>query len=399
MHRQLGPISGGLLASLHPTGGASSAPLATDGGGSSAATDGGGRTARVKSAVVIDAIARTQAAIVRDTDRNRTSGTRDEVRGAVRRGGGNGSVSPTFRRRDPDVRIELATTSLLGRLHFDQGSVIHRAGRKTLTLIDVYGPATEDLCKWQADAVADRADRRADRMPEIYVQIDDLWPFWQALTHIEPLGAPRTFELLRVALQFVTRVVMQLKQTVDCPRPSEVNQLIIPVIEVPGHGSLPSGHATSAYMLSGVMAGLLGLRHRPTHLMSDLLKRLAFRVAHNREVAGVHYPMDSAAGRVLGTVLAEYFCTSAQYDEHARGIFKGAEFDPRDWTADDSRKIVSANEDSQLDKLVPGIAFGKEAELGVADPYLAVMWADAFEELSEQGLIYGDPEEPDGGTE
>ena len=51
---------------------------------------------------------------------------------------------------------------------------------------------------------------------------------------------------------------------------------------------------------------LLGLDFR-RELRTEQLMRQAARVAINRTVAGVHFPVDSTAGRVLGVTLAEYF--------------------------------------------------------------------------------------------
>jgi len=74
------------------------------------------------------------------------------------------------------------------------------------------------------------------------------------------------------------------------------------MITTPGHGSFPSGHSTQAFMLAYLMEGLLDL---PADAVTQL-ERQAARIATNRVVAGVHFPVDSVAGRLLGKTLAEY---------------------------------------------------------------------------------------------
>ena len=77
------------------------------------------------------------------------------------------------------------------------------------------------------------------------------------------------------------------------------------MITTPGHGAYPSGHATQAFMLARLLDGLLGLSiHAPSKALQ--LYRQASRIATNRVVAGVHFPVDSVAGRLLGHVIAEY---------------------------------------------------------------------------------------------
>ena len=74
--------------------------------------------------------------------------------------------------------------------------------------------------------------------------------------------------------------------------------------------------------------------------MAAQFDRLAARVAVNRTVAGVHFPVDSAVGRLLGVALGEFLiarCGSAN-PMHCRTFdgpsFTGAggavlDFDPR----------------------------------------------------------------------
>ena len=47
--------------------------------------------------------------------------------------------------------------------------------------------------------------------------------------------------------------------------------------------------------------------------LREQLQRQAIRIAVNRTIAGVHFPVDSAAGEVLGNALAEYFLSRCGY--------------------------------------------------------------------------------------
>jgi hypothetical protein len=88
------------------------------------------------------------------------------------------------------------------------------------------------------------------------------------------------------------------------------------MITTPGHGAYPSGHGMQAFMLARLVDGLLDLSS-PSSLTTATtstaapskalqLYRQAARIATNRVVAGVHFPVDGIAGRMLGHVVAEY---------------------------------------------------------------------------------------------
>jgi hypothetical protein len=82
------------------------------------------------------------------------------------------------------------------------------------------------------------------------------------------------------------------------------------MIEVPGHGTLPSGHGAEAFAVARVFWGLLkatGTKPYADPGVGVQLMRLASRMAVNRTVAGVHFPVDTIAGALLGLTLADYF--------------------------------------------------------------------------------------------
>jgi hypothetical protein len=100
------------------------------------------------------------------------------------------------------------------------------------------------------------------------------------------------------------------------------------MIQTPVHGSLPSGHATEAFIVARVLLQLViaGALEYSTKANSpapsnasrqqlrELLLRQAARIAINRTVAGVHFPADSMAGQLLGLALGDYLiqrCTAS----------------------------------------------------------------------------------------
>ncbi|WP_271590677.1 phosphatase PAP2 family protein [Bradyrhizobium sp. CCBAU 53415] len=158
----------------------------------------------------------------------------------------------------------------------------------------------------QVPMVLSWAELRSERATEIMAQIDPQYAFWSSIVYLHPDRTRRTFELINMVLQFCVYVEMRFKHALACWRPVEYNAQVQPMITTPGHGTFPMGHATQTYAVAQVLKALLNLAPRyPTVI--EQLDRQAARIATNRVVAGLHFPVDSMAGRMLGVTLGEYF--------------------------------------------------------------------------------------------
>jgi hypothetical protein len=177
------------------------------------------------------------------------------------------------------------------------------------SLIAEIGRPQEATFQAQMPLVLSWAELRNERATEIMAQIDSPYAFWSSIIYMHPERTKRTFELINIVLQFCVYVEMRFKHALACWRPVEYNAQVQPMITTPGHGSFPSGHATQVYAVAHVLKELLMLSstnagHR---MIIEQLDRQAARIATNRVVAGVHFPIDSMAGRMLGVALGEYF--------------------------------------------------------------------------------------------
>lgn len=108
-------------------------------------------------------------------------------------------------------------------------------------------------------------------------------------------GKFRTQQLIQTVLPEFSAMVLAQKEHFDRVRPSILDQTLTTAIEIPGHPAYPSGHASQS-MLIGLILGELDPEHAETYTED------AVRIAHNREIAGVHYPSDSRVGRELANM-------------------------------------------------------------------------------------------------
>jgi hypothetical protein len=309
-----------------------------------------------------------------------------------------GEEPASLQRLDPNIRGYLAEQELLSHLHFTPP-----AGRRPATLRWIAGhrfgsngavraTATEivtmtrpklSVFEAQLKVVESWAERREDRASEILVQVLPQISFWSSVVNLHPNRTPKTLEFIDVALQFAMLMVMRFKHALGCPRPIEYSPNIQPVLLTPGYATLPSGHATEAYMFARVMRRLMG--QADDSETARQLDHLAARIAENRVVAGLHFPADSTAGRLLGDTLAGLlvsWCTG-NHRWQARA-FKG------DRMTDKDREF---QRDESLD---PGAGFpayfGSRTHPSLVPQNRSVlrwMWQQAQEEWTQAGFQTG----------
>lgn len=159
------------------------------------------------------------------------------------------------------------------------------------------------------------SDLRTDRMNEILVQTGDLFSYYGALGYMSNARHKYTMAALYTCQRVAVHVEMPIKHFCRAPRPIDYATHIQPMIQTPDHSSYPSGHAIEVFAASTVFARLMtGLGPKQAlsapvdsekGRMAGMAFRLAHRIASNRSVAGVHFPVDNASGAVIGCILGE----------------------------------------------------------------------------------------------
>jgi len=94
------------------------------------------------------------------------------------------------------------------------------------------------------------------------------------------------------SLYFIVRSKIRFHR----PRPSQLLPELVLVVPNPGHAAYPSGHATQSMLMAEIVAII-----DPS--IAESTRNYAEAIAKRREIAGVHYPSDSAAGQYLARML------------------------------------------------------------------------------------------------
>jgi membrane-associated phospholipid phosphatase len=149
-------------------------------------------------------------------------------------------------------------------------------------------------------------DERAEALGEILSQDAEFITDFMSLLSITPGSHPKTFRLLHAASLIALLAAQYFKGvhplTRNRIRPSQIAPALMPPIPLPGHAAFPSGHATQAHLMANCIGHMLAGKPY-LNTISRNVQVLASRIARNREIAGLHYPSDSAGGKALAQSL------------------------------------------------------------------------------------------------
>ncbi|HVZ64505.1 MAG TPA: phosphatase PAP2 family protein [Lacunisphaera sp.] len=185
----------------------------------------------------------------------------------------------------------------------EAGRYLRAADYDVATIIPA-APAVDSLATMaDIETVYQVQQRRTPEQAAVaaYFAVDDIFQYDAVLgSWFSARNLPETAAFFAQVEADRFAISSQGKKLWSRPRPPLLDARIRPCIELPVSGSYPSGHATQAYLWSGLLSEIFPEK-RPA------LNERAQLVAWSRIVAGVHYPTDIAAGRILGERLAHDF--------------------------------------------------------------------------------------------
>ena len=159
--------------------------------------------------------------------------------------------------------------------------------------------------------------------------------------------------MLIVADALTALITMHYKAHFNRPRPTQIVPKLMSPIQHGGHASYPSGHSTQAHAFARLLrevippsldlpvpdeetesehtkkaasarAKKIASVHSKQTAIETSLGVLADRIARNREIAGLHYPSDTAAGVKLAAQITEKIFLDPDYLPSFKLLVDGA---------------------------------------------------------------------------
>ena len=130
----------------------------------------------------------------------------------------------------------------------------------------------------EIDELVQLIDYRPGVMTEPLMQRNDLLKYWCGILLFGASSHPYTYDLMEIAFRVAQFQVMHYKRAANGgkgrPRASEICPALMPPIEVPGHASFPSGHATESLLISLCLAQVMPTQSRPLTLGTMLIRTI-----------------------------------------------------------------------------------------------------------------------------
>ncbi len=187
----------------------------------------------------------------------------------------------------------------------------HFVPREVLTTLPLAPPPTnsDDKTRRELDELLalQKARTPADRRAiAAHLSFDGICSAVLGTIHRELAHAPKTRALLSHVEHDAAIAVFTAKKRFERARPTQLEPRLHPAIAVPKHAAYPSGHAIFSHVVARVLSDIF-----PDY--REVLLTEAKQIAREREIAGVHYPSDSEAGRALGDALMSELAKNATY--------------------------------------------------------------------------------------
>jgi hypothetical protein len=201
----------------------------------------------------------------------------------------------------PELRAKLCVPQLLA-----QNWTVHQPSPPAYFDPMAPGPSY-DILRGEIGKLLQLVPLRAARQGEILQQAGNLAGVWRQFLGAHGGRRPATAALVYLCLGIGNLIGLHWKRHFRAPRPAQIYPALMPVVATPRHPAYPSNHAFQSHLVHELLGPIL-LETNPDgttapHGIVEPARDLAARIARNREIAGVHFEADSAAGAALAAKL------------------------------------------------------------------------------------------------